>query len=754
MKNQQLVALLFLVGINVSCSSLSVYSPVSGGKDSNQLLVVDCLLPGQLRNLGQSSSYLTARRPIKTTARNCAIRGGEYVAYDRANFSSALKVWLAKAQLGDAKAQTYVGEIYAKGLGVSPNYTMAAQWYLKAAQQGNSRAQLNLGFLYEQGLGVTKNVDVAMQWYQKASGLPQDIPYASTLKSDTPIDKNYVEVSLLQSALKNSQKEGKQLELQLQTIQQQLSATQKTLVQDQKREILATQDNRSPELQATIVMQQKKIRQQELSLSNLQQMYQQKSGLLKQSLEEIEKRAKQLSILVQKSTSKNVQSELRILKTQEQLARTRQHLLELKQNLQKQHSYSISQQQDLQHSLASAEAAYQQQQKKMSALEADKQVLQSTLQKLQKNQKNLLTAKPIIEVIDPPVVMVRGHPVVTLRSVVAQRTIIGKVKSGSTLLSLLVNDHKISIDEQGIFQTDIAIQAKETPVSIVAVNKRGDRTHLSFLFLSALESHSANQHVNTAKKDWVTEWKNLDFGSYHALIIGNENYPKLPSLDTPINDAREVEQVLKNQYGFKTQLLIDASRYQILSALNKLRVDLTEKDNLLIYYAGHGELDRVNMRGHWLPVDADADNSANWISTIAITDILNVMSVQHIMVVADSCYSGAMTRGLSRLDTEMSQGKKSEWLKAMLKSRSRTVLTSGGLKPVMDGGGGQHSVFADAFIHALKNNQGLLEGQKLYRSVSTSIVAIASNYGIEQVPRYAPVQHAGHEAGEFFFVPR
>jgi uncharacterized caspase-like protein len=189
--------------------------------------------------------------------------------------------------------------------------------------------------------------------------------------------------------------------------------------------------------------------------------------------------------------------------------------------------------------------------------------------------------------------------------------------------------------------------------------------------------------------------------------------------------------------------------------LNKLRAKLTETDNLLIYYAGHGELDQVNMRGHWLPIDADADNTANWISTIAITDILNSMSVKHILVVSDSCYSGAMTRSsLARLESGVSGKQRVDWLKAMLKTRSRTVLTSGGLKPVMDGGGGKHSVFAKAFIAALRNNNELLEGQALYREVSAGIVSIASGYGIDQVPEYAPIRYAGHESGEFFFVPK
>jgi hypothetical protein len=48
------------------------------------LEIVDCLLPGQVRQLG-NTTYVTQRRPTHTTAADCRIRGGEYVAYDRAD---------------------------------------------------------------------------------------------------------------------------------------------------------------------------------------------------------------------------------------------------------------------------------------------------------------------------------------------------------------------------------------------------------------------------------------------------------------------------------------------------------------------------------------------------------------------------------------------------------------------------------------------------------------------------------------------
>ena len=38
-----------------------------------KLLMVDCLLPGQVRKLGTMSTYVTARRAIRTNARWCVI---------------------------------------------------------------------------------------------------------------------------------------------------------------------------------------------------------------------------------------------------------------------------------------------------------------------------------------------------------------------------------------------------------------------------------------------------------------------------------------------------------------------------------------------------------------------------------------------------------------------------------------------------------------------------------------------------------
>src|SRR5277367_4422334 len=141
--------------------------------------IVDCLLPGEVRSLG-GATFLSRRRPIRTTASDCHVRGGEYTAYDRADYKSALRVWMDLASSGDAAAQNNVGEIFERGLGGEPNYATAVIWYQKvidnksASEQIRSRALFNMATLYEQGLGVDKDPLLALNFYRRASGLPED----------------------------------------------------------------------------------------------------------------------------------------------------------------------------------------------------------------------------------------------------------------------------------------------------------------------------------------------------------------------------------------------------------------------------------------------------------------------------------------------------------------------------------------------------------------------------------------------------
>ena len=239
----------------------------------------------------------------------------------------------------------------------------------------------------------------------------------------------------------------------------------------------------------------------------------------------------------------------------------------------------------------------------------------------------------------------------------------------------------------------------------------------------------------------------VEFGDYHALVIGNNDYEFLPNLVSAEADAQAVAKVLRDHYGFKTEVLLNASRRDIFRALGAFRRKLGEDDSLLIYYGGHGILDEQAERGYWLPVDAEEDIKSSWISNADITDELKALDAWHVLVMTDSCYSGTLARSIAA--PVAGGGDRNALIERLAIKKSRTVLSSGGLEPVVDGGGDGHSAFARAFLSILADNEGVLETQRLFTALREKVTLNA-----DQTPEYADVRKAGHDGGDFIFVRR
>jgi uncharacterized caspase-like protein len=232
---------------------------------------------------------------------------------------------------------------------------------------------------------------------------------------------------------------------------------------------------------------------------------------------------------------------------------------------------------------------------------------------------------------------------------------------------------------------------------------------------------------------------------YFALIIGNQAYRNFTPLRSPLADAQAMASILGRDYGFIVHTLQNATRYEMLSALSRLRREATENDHVLIYYAGHGYLDETTSRGYWLPVDAERDNVANWVSTNDITDVLAGLQAKHALVLADSCFSGTLLRS----DPTVEIDERQSLLRKLASRRSRSIMTSGGLEPVIDNGAGNHSVFASALLRALKENRQPIEAGRLFVQIRDRVALNAT-----QTPQYAPLRNAGHDGGDFIFEPR
>ncbi|MES2825564.1 MAG: caspase family protein [Pseudomonadota bacterium] len=501
-------------------------SATAGYKPLAELQIVDCALPGQVNRLG-NMTYVSERRATRTTASDCNLRGGEYVAYDRADYRSALNVWLKNAEQGNPEAQTYVGEIFEKGLGQEADYATAALWYSKAAEQGYQRAQINLGFLYEKGLGVAKDVAKALSYYRLSAG-------GETLVLESDAKQAVAEArSELENKMQQSQQESTYLQTQLQELQKKTAAT-------------------------------------------------------------------------------NPNNQLAVL-----------------QNL-----YDKSQ------------------------LE-----VQTLTQKIASLPKS------------------------TYRS----------------------------IDSTKLLQ----------PV--------------------------------TLKMAAPLEFNDVEFGRYFALIIGNQDYLYIPDLQSPRKDALRIQQVLEQRYGFSTVALFDAGEKEILNAFNDLYNQIGPKDNLVVFYAGHGNLSQgsARKRGYWLPANAEQDVLTNWINNNVISDHLDRIKARSILVIADSCFAGNLASENSAFllgGVNVNLSKQS--ITQGISRRSRIVISSGGERPVLDGANGEHSIFANALINLLEKNEGVLREDMLFAQVAVNVRQQAKANKLEQTPEMRPIRAAGHEGGDFYFIPR
>lgn len=363
--------------------------------------------------------------------------------------------------------------------------------------------------------------------------------------------------------------------------------------------------------------------------------------------------------------------------------------------------------------------------------------------------------RPRIELIDPVATLQvpdagHGGDITWPAAPASDWTVTGRATSPAGIASLTVNGEKQTVDANGLFTVPLKADAASHTLNIAAIDSNGANATAEFRFRKSDESNStASPSAHALLPD------DMPKGKRYALVLANQNYQHWPKLDTPVADSQAVAERLRQQFGFEVQTLTDATRQSMLAALSALRQKVTPEDQVVVYYAGHGQMDDTTARGYWVPVDADTKDLANWVSVIDVTDQLSGMAARHVLVIADSCYSGTLAGSLMpQIDAALDAQQRQRHLSLIGKKRARVALTSGGLEPVVDGGGGAHSLFARSLLDVMEHIQGPLAAQEMSVAVQARFAHLARRLQLPQQPHYAPIAFAGHEAGDFVLVPR
>jgi len=279
-------------------------------------------------------------------------------------------------------------------------------------------------------------------------------------------------------------------------------------------------------------------------------------------------------------------------------------------------------------------------------------------------------------------------------------------------------------------------------------------TVLGFSGLLTHNVYATETRGISIEKTANTQSTNINKGVYRALIIGNNEYQdeqgKWKSLSTAVTDAREVASLLKQHYGFTDiKLLENATRRDVLYALEDLANKSLKNDNVLIYYAGHGFLDDETNKGFWVPVDADGSDHTTFLRNSTIRDEVSSIAsrVQHTLLISDSCFSGSLLRTASRSISEADYTEK--YFEKVSSKKSVQIMAAGGFEFVDDDyRESGHSPFTYFLLNELKtNNSPMLTVSQLSGNVER---AVANN--VDQIPESGVLQGAGDELGEFIFI--
>lgn len=313
----------------------------------------------------------------------------------------------------------------------------------------------------------------------------------------------------------------------------------------------------------------------------------------------------------------------------------------------------------------------------------------------------------------------------------------GQATDSSGIAYVYVNDKPIrKIEEDGGFNTTLDLHPGENIIRVSAIDKYDNKSE---------KTYKINLSAEEAKSESLADIQFLSNSpNYHAIIIAEQDYHDdgFKDLKKPISDAKELKDILVKNYVFNEKdimLLSNVSRTEILDSIEGECKTLKDNDNLLIFYAGHGDKKMVGNQiagGYLIPTDAKKGSWGTYISSDDLKQSIKYSPAKHILLIVDACFAGALLRSE---DMETA----SESIMNLYKFPSRRMLTSGNVEAVSDNG-----KFIQTVKEWLKNNT------EKYKSADDLYQWVQKNSNNDYSPQYEVFESFGDKGGRFIFIHR
>lgn len=235
------------------------------------------------------------------------------------------------------------------------------------------------------------------------------------------------------------------------------------------------------------------------------------------------------------------------------------------------------------------------------------------------------------------------------------------------------------------------------------------------------------------------------FQRNHLLAIGINNYTSgIQRLFNCEKDVLDLAHVLQSQYQFigsnvKVYTGEEATRKNLIRELVHYKCTLTDRDNLVIFFSGHGQV--IDELPYWLPHEAVQGEEDTYISADDIFNRLKFIKCKHLLLIVDACFSAKLFRLTRSIDRQLDEN---------LSSRFGFAATLD-TEYASDGEPETNSPFAYHLINYLKNNKTPLDIETLAKAVQIQVKKDTQNL---QNPVFLPLFLREHKYGKYFLYPK
>lgn len=199
-------------------------------------------------------------------------------------------------------------------------------------------------------------------------------------------------------------------------------------------------------------------------------------------------------------------------------------------------------------------------------------------------------------------------------------------------------------------------------------------------------------------------------GARYAVLIASSQFPEEPALHplhAPENDVDGLADVLRSpERGDFSEVVVLKNRpqHEIVRQIQRTLNLATKDDLIVLYYSGHGKLNRAGRLYLTATDTVLSELESSSVGVASLRDLVDASRAQRVVVILDSCFSGAVgdvfSKGVvdDQLQLTSTQG------------RGTYVMTaSTGIQTAQEKEGARNSVFTKHLIAGIDSGEADLD---------------------------------------------